>query len=148
MWVLNNFNQNGNEIAYVMPTRYKIFLSKRALPPYNPRHKAGIHVPNLLLFRWMYTQVPVPSLTWSLLSHHVMWWTIQGGDSPLVTQCMLSVDRVVLARNIACRVWGQPTCETTGIVLAYLHTGRGWLPVEQFNRADRPGRLGIQILSA
>ena len=27
----------GNEIAYLMPTKYKIFLGKGALPPYNPR---------------------------------------------------------------------------------------------------------------
>ena len=26
----------GNEIAYPMPTKYKIFLGKVALPPYNP----------------------------------------------------------------------------------------------------------------
>ena len=26
----------GNEIAYLMPTEYKIFLGKGALPPYNP----------------------------------------------------------------------------------------------------------------
>ena len=31
----------GNEIAYLMPTEYKIFLGKGALPPYNPRQGAS-----------------------------------------------------------------------------------------------------------
>ena len=31
----------GNEIAYLMPTKYKIFLGKGALPPYNPRQGAS-----------------------------------------------------------------------------------------------------------
>ena len=31
----------GNEIAYLMPTEYKIFLGKGALPPYNPRNGAS-----------------------------------------------------------------------------------------------------------
>ena len=34
----------GNEIAYLMPTKYKIFLGKGALPPYNPRHGGGAEV--------------------------------------------------------------------------------------------------------
>ena len=31
----------GTEIAYPMPTKYKIFLGKGALPPYNPRQGAS-----------------------------------------------------------------------------------------------------------
>ena len=31
----------GNEIAYLIPTKYKIFLGKGALPPYNPRQGAS-----------------------------------------------------------------------------------------------------------
>ena len=31
----------GNEIAYLMPIKYKIFLGKGALPPYNPRQYAS-----------------------------------------------------------------------------------------------------------
>ena len=31
----------GNEIAYLMSTKYKIFLGKGALPPYHPRQGAS-----------------------------------------------------------------------------------------------------------
>ena len=40
--VLSNFlTKLGNEIAYLMPTEYKIFLGKGALPSYNPRQRAS-----------------------------------------------------------------------------------------------------------
>ena len=36
----------GNEIAYLMPTEYKIFLGKGALPSYNPRQGASPWTPS------------------------------------------------------------------------------------------------------
>ena len=36
-WIKQFLMKMGNEIAYLMPTKYKIFLGNGALPPYNPR---------------------------------------------------------------------------------------------------------------
>ena len=50
----------GNEIAYLMPPQYKIFLGKGALPPYNPRQGPAPWTPANTLPRHLADRLSFP----------------------------------------------------------------------------------------